>query len=56
LDKCWKLYSDYPFSPYRTITQNGAAVCPTCHAIIHHKEKLNEQQKGEKGLEDEEDG
>ncbi|NOX71692.1 MAG: HNH endonuclease [Candidatus Micrarchaeota archaeon] len=24
----------------RTITQNGRALCPTCHRIKHHKERL----------------
>ncbi len=29
----------------RTITVNGAALCPTCHKIIGHEERLKEQEK-----------
>jgi hypothetical protein len=29
----------------RTITTNGAALCPTCHAISHHKENLKKVDK-----------
>jgi 5-methylcytosine-specific restriction endonuclease McrA len=29
----------------RTITVNGAALCPTCHEIITHKERLKKVDK-----------
>jgi len=29
----------------RTITTNGAALCPTCHALSHHKENLKKVDK-----------
>lgn len=32
----------------RTITQNGAALCPTCHEILTHKERLKKVDKRRK--------
>ena len=29
----------------RTITQNGAALCPKCHEILTHKERLKKMDK-----------
>lgn len=30
----------------RTITQNGVALCPNCHGIIEHKNRLKRLDKG----------
>jgi len=32
----------------RTITQNGAALCPKCHEILTHKERLRKVDKKRK--------